>query len=151
MESGYHNSERSYILLVEDDDDDIELARLALKRGNIKTDVVVKSDGRKALEFLDELPADDSSETPKPAVILLDINMPEIDGFEVLKRIKRKRSTKNIPVIMLSSSEEEQDVARSYEYGANSYVSKPLNFDEYEDTVKKVGRYWLELNKTATF
>lgn len=151
MESGYHNSERSYILLVEDDDDDIELARLALKRGNIKTDVVVKSDGRKALEFLDELPADDSSETPKPAVILLDIHMPEIDGFEVLKRIKRKRSTKNIPVIMLSSSEEEQDVARSYEYGANSYVSKPLNFDEYEDTVKKVGRYWLELNKTATF
>lgn len=149
MKTGYSSDKERYILLIEDDRDDAELACMALKNSNVTENVVVKTDGRQALKFLENLPKNDNSKPTKPAVILLDINMPEVDGFEVLKRIKKNAETRKIPVIMLSSSEEEQDVTRSYEYGANSYVSKPLNFEEYKDTVKKVGSYWLNLNKTA--
>ncbi len=149
MKTGYSSDKERYILLVEDDHDDAELACMALKNSGVAKDIVVKTDGRQALEFLENLPQKDNSKPAKPVVILLDINMPEMDGFEVLKRIKKNAETRKIPVIMLSSSEEEQDVTRSYEYGANSYVSKPLNFDEYKDTVRKVGSYWLNLNKSA--
>ncbi len=150
MITGDQHRDERYILLVEDDSDDIELARLALKQSNIPTDVVVKTDGRQALEFLEQLPGQNTSTDQKPAVVLLDIHMPEIDGFEVLRQIKKNSATKNIPVIMLTSSVEEHDVMRSYEYGANSYVAKPLNFDDFKETVKKVGNYWLRLNQTAT-
>lgn len=141
------NLKERYILLVEDNKDDIELTRLALKQNKIAADVKVKTDGKEALEFIEELYAK-ADELPKPTVILLDINMPRVDGFRVLHKIKQTASMKEIPVVMLSSSDEEQDICQSYQYGANSYIQKPANFKDFVFAVKHIGKYWLDLNKT---
>lgn len=140
---------KRYILLVEDDQDDIDLTRLALKQNNITSDVIVKSDGRQALHFIEELAESENTDELKPTVILLDINMPEVDGLSVLKKLKATASVKEIPVVMLSSSDEKRDVENSYKYGANSFIQKPADFEDFVFAVKHIGKYWLDLNKTA--
>lgn len=126
------------ILLVEDDPDHVELALLALEQHRLAANVVVAHDGAEALEFL--------SREKLPKLVLLDLNLPIVSGLEVLRRIRSQERTKFLPVVVLSSSDEERDVLRSYELGVNSYIVKPVNFDNFTETTRQVGVYWLMLN-----
>jgi CheY-like chemotaxis protein len=144
-----HQSPRKYILLVEDSLDDVKLARRALKRGNITNDVVVARDGVEALRHLLEDRLEGlSAETPsKLAVILLDVNLPRVDGLEVLRRLRADQRHRRTPVVMLTSSREEKDVVRSYDLGANSYIRKPVNFEQFAEMMRVLGTYWLQINE----
>jgi two-component system response regulator len=130
------------ILLVEDNEDDEVLTLRALKKNNILNDVFVAHDGVEALEHLFAPNAE------LPQVVLLDLNLPRVGGLDVLKRIREDERTKVLPVVMLTSSKEEEDVARSYALGANAYVRKPVDFSEFSEAVKTLGLFWLLLNQT---
>ncbi|HFQ14347.1 MAG TPA: response regulator [Gammaproteobacteria bacterium] len=132
------------ILLVEDNPDDEALARRALKKSALADDLIVAKDG---VEALDYLLGETRSGEDMPDLILLDINLPRLNGLEVLKRLRRYPPTHNLPVVMFSSSREEQDIATSYEYGCNSYIRKPVDFNKFSDMIVQVERYWLSLNE----
>jgi len=137
------------ILLVEDNPDDEALTLRALNKNNIGNTVVVVRDGAEALDFLfcsgayaDRDPRD------KPQVILLDLKLPKVDGLEVLRRIRADPTTRTQPVVVLTSSKEEQDLINSYLSGANSYVRKPVDFNQFVEAVRQLGLYWLVINET---
>lgn len=135
------------ILLVEDNPDDADLALLAFKESGIGENAVVARDGQEALDYLLHKGTLDGSRAHQlPKVILLDINLPRVDGFEVLKRLRNNPLTRCLPVVILSSSREESDLERSYELGANSYIQKSLDFSRFVQAVKQMGEYWLTLN-----
>lgn len=134
-----------HILLVEDNQDDIDLTIMALEKSNILNDVIVAKDGEQALQKLNGLEDDDPPILP--AVILLDINMPKMNGLEVLREIRSNDRTRRLPVVILTSSREEQDIIRGYDLGANSYIRKPVDFDNFVQAVKQLGLYWLVLNE----
>jgi two-component system response regulator len=136
------------ILLVEDNPDDEALTLRALKKNNILNEVIVAHDGAQALDYLFGTGASAGRDTSQqPQVILLDLKLPKIDGFEVLKRLRADARTKLLPVVVLTSSKEEQDLLNSYGYGANSYVRKPVDFNQFVEAVKNLGLYWLVLNE----
>ncbi|MGB9204966.1 MAG: response regulator [Terriglobales bacterium] len=137
------------ILLVEDNPDDVELTLHALRKENLANNIHVARDGEEALEFLfcSGIHAERSFEHP-PRLILLDLKLPKVDGMEVLKRLKADARTKTIPVVILTSSKEERDLANGYGLGANSYIQKPVDFDQFRETVKNVGLYWLVINQS---
>ncbi len=138
------------ILLVEDNSSDVELTRRALEKRRIGNELVVMSDGQEALDYLfaeGEYAYRDP--TVLPAVVLLDINLPKVDGLNVLKRIREHASTSLLPVIMLTTSQEEQDLLASYRLHANSYIRKPVDFLQFVDAVGQLGMYWLVLNQPA--
>jgi CheY-like chemotaxis protein len=138
------------ILLVEDNPDDEELTRMALRNSNIANTVIAAHDGAEALEYLfctGEYA--DRDRDDRPALILLDINLPKINGLEVLKRIREDPHTQLIPVVVLTTSREEQDLVASYRIGANSYLCKPVDFDNFAAAVHQLGMYWLLLNQPA--
>ncbi len=140
--------ENKTILLVEDNPDDVDLTIHALKKNNIKNEVIVLNDGAEALDFL--LRKGKYLEIDPllmPTVILLDIKLPKIDGLEVLRQIRANESTKFIPVVILTSSKEEQDVVNGYSLGVNSYVRKPVDFNQFAEAVRNLGLYWLLLNE----
>ncbi|MEA3488846.1 MAG: response regulator [Candidatus Omnitrophota bacterium] len=135
------------ILLVEDNPDDIELTTRVLKKNNITNEVVVLRDGQEALDcLLKEGAYADPEKSITPAVVLLDIKLPKVDGIEVLRRIRADDRTKLIPVVILTSSTEEQDIVNGYKFGCNSYVRKPVQFDKFAEAVRQLGLYWLLLN-----
>ncbi len=135
------------ILLVEDNPDDVILTKRALKEGNIANEVILARDGVEALEYLRGEGAYEGRDTNlMPAVILLDIKMPRMDGLELLKIIRSEERTKLLPVVILTSSREERDVMKSYSLGANSYIQKPVDFDQFAAAVMQLGLYWLVLN-----
>ncbi|HEV2485616.1 MAG TPA: response regulator [Terracidiphilus sp.] len=136
------------ILLVEDNPDDVELTLHALRKENLANNIHVARDGEEALEFLfcDGIHADRSFDHP-PKLILLDLKLPKVDGMEVLKRLKGDARTKAIPVVILTSSKEERDLVQGYGLGANSYIQKPVDFEQFRNTVKSVGLYWLLINQ----
>ena len=139
--------ERS-ILLVEDNADDEELTLLALAKHNIANEVHVVRDGAEALDFLFATgPYAERTESRLPAVILLDLKLPKIDGLEVLRRLRADERTKYIPVVILTSSREEQDLVKGYMNGANSYIVKPVEFEAFINAVGELGLYWLLLNE----
>jgi len=133
---------------VEDNQDDVELTLHALRKENLANNIHVARDGEEALEFLfcNGTHADRSFEQP-PKLILLDLKLPKVDGMEVLKRVKGDPRTKTIPVVILTSSKEERDLVSSYNLGANSYIQKPVDFDQFRNTVKEAGLYWLVINQ----
>lgn len=132
------------ILLVEDNPDDAELTLRALRKGGVTERLLHVDDGAKALEAL--FPGG-RVRTPLPRFILLDLKLPKVAGLEVLKRVKGDERTAAIPVVVLTSSKEERDIAESYRLGANSYIVKPVNFDQYMACVSQVGAYWASLNQ----
>jgi two-component system, response regulator len=138
------------ILLVEDNPDDEALTLRALKKNNIQNDVVVARDGVEALDYLfgtGNHTGRDTSVTP--SVTLLDLKLPKIDGLEVLKKIRADERTKFMPVVILTSSKEEQDLINGYKLGANSYIRKPVDFSQFIEAVRQLGLYWLLLNEAA--
>jgi len=137
------------ILLVEDNKDDVELTLHALRREKLANHIHVARDGEEALEFLfcNGAYSERSLDHP-PRLVLLDLKLPKVDGMEVLKRLKEDPRTKTIPVVILTSSKEERDLVNGYGLGANSYIQKPVDFDQFRDTVKNVGLYWLLINET---
>ncbi len=140
----------SAILLVEDNPDDEALTLRALKKNNIKNEVVIARDGAEALDYLFGKGAYSSRNTSvMPQVILLDLKLPKVDGFEVLRQLRSDDRTKLLPVVILTSSNEEQDRINGYGLGANSYVRKPVEFEHFIEAVRQLGLYWLILNQTA--
>ena len=136
------------ILLVEDNPDDVDLAIRALKKNNILNEIVVAGDGAEALDYLfgtGKYEGRDMSIMPE--VILLDLKLPKIDGLEVLKHLRADERTRLLPVVILTSSREEQDLINGYKFGANSYIQKPVDFDQFTEAVRQLGMYWLVLNE----
>ena len=139
---------RGLILLVEDNPDDEALTLRALKKNNILNPVVVAHDGVEALDFLFGTGIYEGRDVKeKPMVILLDLKLPKIDGLEVLKRLRKDERTRLIPVVILTTSNEEQDIIKSYSQGVNSYVRKPVEFEEFIKAVGLLGMYWLLVNE----
>ncbi len=142
------NSKDRVILLVEDNPDDVELTLRAFKKNNISNEVIVVGDGEAALEYLHaQGKYTDSDASVLPSVVLLDLKLPKIDGLEVLKRIRSDERTKTLPVVILTSSKEETDITESYKNGCNSYVQKPVDFDQFMEAARELGLYWLVLNE----
>ena len=135
------------ILLAEDNVEDVELTLKALSEYNLTNDVVVARDGAEALDYLYQRGAFKMRAAGNPAVILLDIKMPKVDGLEVLRKIKADDKFKTIPVVMLTSSREEPDLEESYNLGVNAYVVKPVNFQDFVKAVKELGVFWAILNE----
>lgn len=135
------------ILLVEDNPDDEELTRRALERNNIRNEVVIARDGAEALDLLFATGPRSGQAPVVPTVVLLDLKLPKIDGLEVLKRIRADDRTRLVPVVILTSSKQEQDLIEGYASGANSYVRKPVDFAKFVEAVKQLGLYWLVINE----
>ena len=136
------------ILLVEDNQDDEELALLAFQKSNVANEVIVARDGEEALDYLFGTgPYAGRDVSLLPQVVLLDLKLPKVDGLEVLQRLRADPRTKRLPVVVLTSSKEEQDLLESYELGANSYVRKPVDFGQFLESVRQLQLYWLVLNE----
>jgi two-component system response regulator len=130
------------ILLIEDNPDDELLTLRTLKRSNIANEVIVARDGAEALEYLFG-----EGVRVRPELVLLDLKLPRIDGLEVLRRLRADRRTHLLPVVILTSSREQQDIVDGYDLGANSYIRKPVDFDQFSEAVRQLGLYWLVLNE----
>ncbi|AFN73489.1 response regulator receiver protein [Melioribacter roseus P3M-2] len=136
------------ILLIEDNQNDIELTLRALKKNGIANHIYVVNDGEEALDFLycrNKYAKRNPNNTPK--IILLDLKLPKVDGLEVLKALKSDPDKKIIPVIVMTSSDQEKDMIESYKLGVNSYIKKPVDFEQFVESVRQVGMYWLLLNR----
>ena len=135
------------ILLVEDNPHDLELTLIALSESQLANEVVVVRDGAEALDYLHRRGEFAERQQGSPAVILLDLKLPKVDGLEVLKEIRNSEGLKSVPVVMLTSSKEEQDVVRSYQLGVNAYVVKPVDFNEFVRAIGDLGIFWAVLNE----
>jgi len=136
------------ILLVEDNPSDIDLTKRAFSKGHIANDLIVVEDGQDALDYIfcnAKYANRDINQTP--ALVLLDLKLPKIDGLEVLRRIRAAEKIKRLPVVILTSSKEEQDIAISYDLGVNSYIRKPVDFNQFTEAIKHLGLYWLVINE----
>jgi CheY-like chemotaxis protein len=140
--------EQVEILLVEDNPRDAELTQRALHRGGIANRLLWVKDGEEALDYLFRRGAYAQREDRHPRLVLLDLKMPRVDGIEVLQAVKSDEHTRRIPIVVMTSSQEEQDLARSYDLGVNSYVVKPLDFAAITELVRQAGYYWLAINRT---
>ena len=142
--------EQSVILLVEDNPDDEALTLRALKKNNIRNEVIIARDGVEAIDYLFGTGAHAGRDLSiMPQVILLDLKLPKMDGFEVLERIRSSESTQYLPVVILTTSSEDQDRIRGHDLGANSFVRKPVEFDKFIEALRQLGLYWLILNEAA--
>jgi len=140
---------KRFVLLVEDNENDEALTRRAFKQNKMADRLVVTRDGAEALDFLLGGGVHAGRDLDQmPSLILLDLNLPKMDGLEVLRHLSAYERTKLIPVVILTSSDEEKDIRSSYQLGVNSYIRKPVDYDEFVETVRQLGLYWLKLNDT---
>ncbi len=138
------------ILLVEDNPSDIELTRRAFEKSHIANEMIVAEDGQEALDYLFNLdPLTGLRLNELPALVLLDLKLPKVDGLQVLHQIRNDDHTSRLPVVILTTSNEERDVAQSYDLGANSYIRKPVDFEQFVEAVQHLGLYWLVMNEPA--
>jgi len=138
------------ILLVEDNPSDVGLTQRALAKSHVANELVVAEDGQEALDYLFGAGAHAGRDvTELPALVLLDLKLPRVGGLEVLRQIRADQRTRRLPVVILTTSKEEQDVAQSYDLGANSYIRKPVDFTQFAQAVENLGLYWLVLNESA--
>jgi CheY-like chemotaxis protein len=138
------------ILLVEDNPSDVDLTRRALQKSRIANELVVAEDGQEALDYLlRNLPLAGANMDELPALILLDLKLPRVDGLQVLRQIRADERTSRLPVVILTTSSEEQDIAQSYDLGANSFIRKPVDFKQFVEAVQHLGLYWLVMNEPA--
>ncbi|GJE39582.1 response regulator [Methylobacterium persicinum] len=135
------------ILLVEDNPNDVELTLAALESSQLANEIVICRDGAEALDFIYRRGTHEKRQAQDPAVVLLDLKLPKVDGLEVLAKIKGDPATRSVPVVMLTSSREETDVVRSYNLGVNAFVVKPVAFDEFFAAIKEIGVFWALLNE----
>lgn len=135
------------ILLVEDNPKDLELTLVALAKSNLANEIVIARDGAEALDFLFRRGGHASRREENPAVVLLDLKLPKVDGLEVLRQVKADAGLRSVPVVMLTSSREEQDLLRSYDLGVNAYVVKPVDFREFIEAIRELGVFWAVLNE----
>jgi CheY-like chemotaxis protein len=135
------------ILLVEDDPRDVELTLTALSESNLANDVFVVGDGAEALDFLFTRGKFENRPNGNPAVILLDLKLPKVNGLEVLRQIRGNETTKMIPVVIITSSKEEKDLIEGYRLGTNAYVQKPIDFHQFIDAIKNLGIFWAIINE----
>jgi len=142
--------EQVEILLVEDNALDAEMSIRALKNGGLANKLLWVKDGQQALDYLFRHGDYSERQEVYPRLVLLDLKMPRVDGIEVLKAIKADERTRRIPVVVMTSSQEEKDVAQTYELGVNSYVVKPVDFNAFTDLARQAGYYWLAINRTPT-
>jgi len=141
---------RKIILLAEDNPDDILLTQRAFEKSNILNELIVVKDGEEALDYLlCKGKYKDRNKNNMPELILLDLKMPKLDGLQVLEKIRGNKTLKQLPVVILTTSKEESDIVRSYCLGANSYITKPVDFDQFIEAVKQLGLYWLVLNQSS--
>lgn len=145
------NENTAEILLVEDNPSDVELVLRALKRQQVAQNVVIVRDGEQAVDYVfGRGKYKDRSVDDSPKVIFLDLKLPKLDGFEVLRLIKSDSKTRRIPIVVVTSSKEESDIMRCYDSGANSYIVKPVNYDEFVQCIVETALYWLLMNHTPT-
>jgi CheY-like chemotaxis protein len=135
------------ILLVEDNENDLELTMTALESSQFASDVEIVRDGEQALEYLERRGAHTNRPDLDPAVVLLDLKLPKVDGLEVLERMRNHPKLRMVPVVMLSSSCEERDIVRSYELGVNAYVVKPVDFDQFSNVIRELAQFWVMVNQ----
>jgi len=141
-------NDRKVILLIEDNSSDVDLTRRALEKGRIANEVVVARDGKQALDYLWGEGAHAGRDVSDlPAVTLLDLKLPKVPGLEVLRRVRADARTRRLPVVILTSSKEEQDLAAGYDLGANSYIRKPVDFNQFAEAIGHLGLYWLVWNE----
>ena len=137
------------ILLIEDNPSDVGLTERALKKSNITNELVVAGDGQEGLDYLrGEGHHAGRAGAAMPVLVLLDLKLPRLDGLEVLRRIRAEPRTRRVPVVILTSSAEEQDIAAGYDLGVNSYIRKPVDFNQFADVIRQLGLYWLEINES---
>lgn len=142
------SAERVEMLLIEDNPDEAELTIRSLKKNNLANHLIHIDDGEKALDFIfSQGEYSNNTELMRPKLILLDLNLPKVDGLEILKRVKSDDRTKTIPVVVLTSSKEERDIIESYKLGVNGYIVKPVDFNSFTKAVADIGMYWLILNE----
>jgi two-component system response regulator len=137
------------ILLVEDNPDDVTLTVRAFRKNNIGNEMAVACDGEEALRYLLPDAATGAVVAPLPVMVLLDINLPKVNGLDVLRRIRSHERSRHLPVVVLTTSSEERDIVESYDLGANSYVRKPVVFESFIDAIRVLGLYWLLVNESA--
>ena len=141
-------SDKVEILLVEDNPNDVELTLHALSKSHLTNKIHVVRDGEEALDFFFGNPQNDPNRSiPGPKVVLLDLKLPKVDGMEVLRRLKNDPATKSIPVVVLTSSNEDKDIQKTYTLGVNSYIVKPVDFAKFVEAMRTLGMYWLMLNR----
>lgn len=138
------------ILLVEDNPADLELALHALRKNKLANTIHIARDGEEALQFLFQPSSQESGSRALPNVILLDLKLPKVDGLEVLKAIRANERTRCVPVVALTSSKEQQDILNSYKLGVNSYIQKPVDFEQFQQAVKQLGLYWVVVNQVPS-
>jgi CheY-like chemotaxis protein len=135
------------VLLVEDDPDDLELTLHALREARITNPIQIARDGEEALDYIFSRGSFAGREINRPRVILLDLKLPKVDGLQVLRQIKADQRTKGVPIVILTSSSEERDLIEGYRLGANSYIQKPVDFAQFQQTIRELGYYWLVVNQ----
>lgn len=141
-------SQEVEILLVDDSPEDVELTVLALRRNKLSNDIQVAEDGAEALDFLFcRGPYKERTFSHPPRLVLLDLKLPKVDGLEVLRTIRADERTKTIPVVILTSSKEQKDVIDGYNLGVSAYIQKPVDFDQFADTIRQIGMFWLLINQ----